>query len=315
LEEKISSVKVELSKNIQRCIDMYKPEIKMKDLFEYGVSACFNDVPELWPITLRGSIEDVCQTAAEIGYKAIEPQICDPQIYDPKELLDTAEHYGLKYSAIATGRELLEHGLWMTSPDAGLRREAIEKLKLHIDLGEKIGAMVIVGSMRQHVPNIRDYQEFVEYHDALVYELSDYAKPKGVQLVIENITIHVSNWINTMQETSNYVHKINRDNVGIHLDTYSMLMEDNDILEAYRCCKDKLDYVHFTDGSRLYVGGSNVDFKAHMKAMLDVGYKGYVVVESRPFPDAYTCAKLSYEYMKSMEKIVQIERWLKNIRV
>lgn len=294
---------------------MYKPDIEYKDLFKYGVTACFNDVNELWPITLRGSIEDCCKTAAEIGYVAIEPQICDPQIYDPKELLDTAEHYGLKYSAIATGRELLEHGLWMTSPDPGLRRAAIDKLKMHIDLGEKIGAMVIVGSMRQHVPDYRNFEEFVEYHDALVYELSDYAKPKGVQLVIENITIHISNWINTMRETSNYVHKINRDNVGIHLDSYSMLMEDNDIFDSYRCCGNKLDYVHFTDGSRLYVGAGNVDFKAHMEAMLEVGYDGYVVVESRPFPDAYSCAKLSYDYMKSLEKQIQIKRWLRDIRV
>ena len=121
--------------------------------------------------------------------------------------------------------------------------------------------------------------------------------------------MHISNWMNTLQDTANYVRRIDRDNVKIHLDSYSMLQEDNDIAGCYRLCGDKLGYVHFTDGSRLYPGGSNVDFKAHMPAMLDVGYNGYVAIECRPYPDAYTCAKFSYDYVKSMERIVSIERF------
>lgn len=281
----------------------------MENFFKYGITCAFNDVPEVWPITLRGSIEEVCEKAARIGYDALEPQICDPQSYDAAVLKKTAEDYGLKYSAIATGRELLEHGLWMTSDDAGLRRASTDKLKQHIDLCSKLGAILIVGSMRKHVPDMFSFEKYLEYHDEIVYELSDYAEKRGVEIVIENITIHISNWMNTILETANYVRRIGRDNVKIHLDSYSMLQEDNDIAGCYRECGKDLGYVHFTDGSRLYPGGSNVDFKAHMHAMLDIGYDGYVAIECRPYPDAYTCAKFSYEYVKAMETIVKIERY------
>ena len=282
---------------------------ELKKLFDYGVACALNDVPELWPQTLRGSIEDVCKTAAGIGYDAIELQICDPQLYDAKELMETAGYYGLKYSAIAPGRELLEHGLWLTSDDASVRRASIDKLKLHTELCKKIGAMLIVGSMRQHVPDIYSFEKYLEYHDEAVYELADDAAAKNVEIVIENITVHVSNWMNTIRETADYVRRINKPNVAVHLDTYSMLYEDNDIRGSYELCGDKLGYVHFSDGSRLYPGGSNADFKAHMHAMLDIGYHGYVVVECRPYPDQFTCASFSYEYMRAMEKIVQIERY------
>mgnify|MGYP004546234761 CR=1 FL=1 len=281
----------------------------MENLFKYGITCSFNDVPEMWPITLRGSIEEVCAQASEIGYDALEPQICDPQLLDADLLKKTADEFGLKYAAIATGRELLEHGLWMTSDDAGLRRASIDKLKLHIDLCSKLGAMLIVGSMRKNVSDISSFEKDLKYHDEAVYELADYAQQKGVDIVIENITIHISNWMNTILETANYVRHIGRDNVKIHLDSYSMLQEDNDIAGCYRECGKDLAYVHFTDGSRLYPGGSNVDFKAHMHAMLDIGYDGYVSIECRPYPDPYRCAKFSLDYLKALEQIVKIERY------
>lgn len=281
----------------------------MEKLFKYGITCAFNEVPNVWPITLRGSIEEVCAQAKEIGYDALEPQICDPHTYDAALLKKTAEDYGLKFAAIATGRELLEHGLWMTSDDPALRRASIDKLKLHADLCKKLDAILIVGSMRKHVPDMYSFEKYLDYHDEVIFELAEYTKSLGVEMVIENITIHVSNWMNTMLETANYVRHINYDNVTIHLDSYSMLQEDNDIAGSYRICGDKLGYVHFTDGSRLYPGGANVDFKAHMHAMLDIGYKGYVSIECRPYPDPYTCAKFSLDYCKALETMVQIERY------
>ena len=39
----------------------------MEKLFKYGITCAFNEVPNVWPITLRGSIEEVCAQAKEIG--------------------------------------------------------------------------------------------------------------------------------------------------------------------------------------------------------------------------------------------------------
>ena len=36
--------------------------------------------------------------------------------------------------------------------------------------------------------------------------------------------------------------------------------------------------------------------------------KGYITTECVPVPTAYECAKRGFEYMKAMEKIVEIER-------
>ena len=282
----------------------------MRDnMFKYGITATFEDLGPIWPCTLRGTIEEVTQQADELGYDGLELQVADPQDLDVENILKVCDQHDLKICAIATGQEGAKHGLWMTSPDPGMRKATAEKFKLHADFCQKTGALLIIGSLRKNVDDIYHLQQDLEWHDEVVYDVVDYAAKLGVEVVIENVTLHLCNWMNTMKETANYVRHINRDNCTIHLDSYTMLMEDNDIAGCYNYCADKLGYVHFTDGSRLYPGGSNVDFRAHYHALLDIGYKGWVSIECRPYPDPYTCAKFSMEYMKAMEKMVRIERY------
>lgn len=70
----------------------------------------------------------------------------------------------------------------------------------------------------------------------------------------------------------------------------------------------ELQYVHFSDTSRFFVGGGNVDFRSHMHALREAGYTGVIAVECRPYPDAYTGAERCIRYMRAMETIVDIER-------
>ncbi|MCC8190404.1 MAG: sugar phosphate isomerase/epimerase [Planctomycetes bacterium] len=276
-------------------------------MFTYGIACALDEVSTQAPIVLRGDIEYLATTAKAIGYQALELQLKDPQNFDWKNLRAVADQAGLEYAAIATGREYVENGLCLISDDPAVRRAAVEKLKIHIDLAQVLGCMVIVGSMRNH---IRDFSRFDHYLNLLTeakLELADYAAKKEVVIVVENILASTSNYLNTMRQVMDYVVKLNRPNILVHLDTYSMLMEDNDIYGAIEYCAAKLEYVHFSDSARLFPGGGNVDFNAHMKALKKVGYHGYVVVECVPVPDAETCARYSLDYMRAMEECVRIE--------
>ena len=129
-----------------------------------------------------------------------------------------------------------------------------------------------------------------------------------MRIWVENILSYISNFLNTMRQVQDFVASLPCDNVGVHLDTYSMNMEDNDIPGSYRYCAKNLEYVHFSDTARLYPGGGNVDFKTHMRCLKEIGYQGYITTECVPLPTAYDCADLGLKYMKAMEQIVDIER-------
>ena len=276
-------------------------------MFTYGIACALDEVSLEAPITLRGDIEYLAKTVKDIGYEAIELQLKDPQNFDWKNLRQVADQAGLKYSAIATGREYVENGLCLISDDAGVRRAAIDKLKQHIDLAQFLECMVIVGTMRAKITDFSKFDHYLGFLTEAKLELADYAAKKDVIILVENILAGVSNYLNTMRQVMDYVVRLNRPNILVHLDTYSMLMEDNDIPAAVEYCASKLEYVHFADSARLFPGGGNVDFKAHVKALKKVGYHGYVVTECVPLPDPITCARYGLEYMRAIEECVRIE--------
>ncbi len=279
-------------------------------MFPYGVACALDNPSKAAPITLRGDMEYLAATLAKMGFQGIELQLKDPHKQDWKNLRAIADQAGLKFTAIATGREYVENGLCLISDDPDNRKAAVERLKVHIDMAEVIGAMVIVGSMRA---KIKDFSRYDYYMDILLQEkleLADYAAKKGVVILIENILESTSNYLNTMRQVTDYVVKMRRDNVKVHLDTYSMLMEENDIVGAVEYCAPVLEYVHFSDSARLYPGGGNVDFKTFMKALKKVGYKGFVVTECVPVPDAETCAQRGLDYIKALEECIRIEQAL-----
>ena len=204
--------------------------------FRYGVACSLNDVSTTAPIILRGPIEQLCKEAKEIGYDGLEIQLANPRQYDWNHIKTVCNDSGLELIAFATGRELGENGLCLLSDDASVRRASIDRLKEHIDCAQSVDCNVIVGSMRKNIPDWSQREKYWNYHRDAILELSDYAKGSGVRIWVENILSYISNFLNTMRQVQDFVSDLGRDNVGVHLDTYSMNMEDNDILGSIRYC-------------------------------------------------------------------------------
>ena len=276
-------------------------------MFTYGVSCALDDAPREAPIVLRGEIERVCDTAAGIGFKAIELHMKDPRRFDWRRIRQAGDRAGLSFSAIATGREYAENGLCLIADDPAARRAAVEKAKVHVDMAAALGAMVVIGTMRGRVADPSRFDHCLALLDEAKLELADYAAGRNVVVLVENILSGISNYLNTMRQVVDYVNRLGRGNLLVHLDTYSMLMEENDIPGAVAYSAPKLAYVHFSDSARLYPGGGNVDFKAFMKALRRVGYRGYAVMECAPVPDGPTCARNGLDYLRALEECVRVE--------
>ncbi len=276
-------------------------------MFKYGITCCLYDIPETVPVVLRGPIEQVSREASEIGYNGLEIHVSDPRRYDWGAIRRICGAYGLEIAALSTSREPAESGLNLLSEDESVRRTTVKRIKEHIDCAQEAGAQVIVSSIRRNIPDESQREKYLNYHRDAIQEISGYAEEKGVRIWVENILAQISNFLNTAREVEDFVAGLGRENTGVHLDTYSMNMEDNDIAGSYRYCGKHLEYVHFSDTRRLYPGGGNVDFRAHMRSLKELDYKGFITVESVPQPTAYECAQKGYAYMKAMETITEIE--------
>jgi sugar phosphate isomerase/epimerase len=278
-------------------------------MFYYGVSAALEKLPESQPVTLRGSIGELCALAQDIGYNALELHVRDPKRYDPKEIRETARSHGLSICATANGMEYSVGGLSLIDRENGKREAAVERLLEHVDFAAELGARLIVGIMRGNIPRGETARPYLERFGEALSRICAYAGQKRVSVVLEAINRYINNYLNTLSETIDFIGSLGCENLSLHLDTHSMAIEEKNLKDAVLSCKNKpLGYVHYSDNNRLYPGGGALDFRELTRALMDIGYAGYITLECLPFPGAEESARRGLSYMKSIETMISIER-------
>jgi D-psicose/D-tagatose/L-ribulose 3-epimerase len=117
------------------------------------------------------------------------------------------------------------------------------------------------------------------------------AADSGITLGLEVVNRYETNLFNTAAQALEIVREVGAANLGVHLDTYHMNIEEDDFDEPVRLCGDKLVYVHIGESHRGYLGSGNVDFTTFFRALLECGYNGPIAFES--FSSAVVSPELS----------------------
>ena len=290
----------------------------MKKAFRYGVICALEELDPDYPVTLRGDIQSVTEAAARAGFEAVELHIRDPLRYDGEALKAAARSRGLSFAAISTGLEFMLNGLSLISDDESVRTGALDRLKEHVDLAAGIDCpTVIIGSMRGNIPETGAYDlneetpeesllprqkapeesllsRQMERQDIYnsyagrladaVRELCDYAAERGVSVCVEAINRKWTNYLCSVPETLRFVDRVGRPNFRIHIDTYQMSMEGEDLGGATAMCAGRLGHVHFSDDNRRLPGEGGIDFLQVLEALWEIRYEGYIVFETVGYP-------------------------------
>jgi D-psicose/D-tagatose/L-ribulose 3-epimerase len=122
-------------------------------------------------------------------------------------------------------------------------------------------------------------------------ELAVEAKGLGMTLGLEICNRYETNVVNTARDALRLADDVGADNITIHLDTYHMNIEEDDLVRPVLEVGDRLGYVHIGENHRGYLGSGHLDFGAFFHALADVGYTGPITFES--FSSAVVAAGLS----------------------
>jgi D-psicose/D-tagatose/L-ribulose 3-epimerase len=126
---------------------------------------------------------------------------------------------------------------------------------------------------------------------AVLGRLAKEARAKGMTLGLEICNRYETNVINTAHDALRLADDIGEDNVLIHLDTYHMNIEEDDLVRPVHEVGDRLGYVHIGENHRGYLGSGHLDFTSFFHALADVGYTGPITFES--FSSAVVASGLS----------------------
>lgn len=169
------------------------------------------------------------------------------------------------------------------SPERDVRRRGVELSKKVVDLCNEAGAEIYCGAnycaWRYFTGKPRTDDEW-RWGVECYREIADYAAGSDLLLAVETLNRFESYYLNTASDALRFVNEVGTSNVSVHLDTFHMIREEDDMAAAIRTCGDKMGYFHACGSQRGIPGKDLVPWVDALTAVRDVGYDNCITVES-----------------------------------
>lgn len=266
---------------------------------KYSLAISEENLGDYAPVLLQGGIVKSVVRASEIGFDSVELHIRKPESFNAEELLEIACRYNIAISAIGTGLEYSLNGLSLTSRSEQVRNEMAKRLKGHIDIASRLGAVVFLGLCRGKSPSYSTREEYLNRLEKELIPIVSYALKRNVVLALEPIVFYLTNLLNTTEETLEFLDRPGLEPVQLLLDTHHMFIEDNNMYESFRLCRGRIAHIHISDSNRRYPGCGNIDYIKVSKTLSDIGYDRTLSLEVLPYPSGDQAAVRGYKAMKS----------------
>jgi len=217
------------------------------------------------------------ESAARLGYDLFEVLMFDPAGFDAAMTRRLIADAGLEPRlGMALGPQND-----IASPDPAIaargKASVLTGLRHAADLGAPaVSGIVYAAFDTYRAPPAQDQRNRVA--EALA-ELSRAAGALGVKLGIEPVNRYESYLVNTIDEAGDLIRASGGEHLFIHLDTFHMHIEEDDIAAAIRRNAGLIGYVHLAESHRGLLGTGHFDTAGLMTALADVGYAGDFTVE------------------------------------
>lgn len=255
---------------------------------------------ESMPYLFIGNVAEAIETCAKNGFDAVELHLRKAEDIDKVLIKEICDKNGIAVSTIGTGMGYTYDRLNLTDSDDGKRKDAIERLKKHIDLASFFNCAVIIGSMRGRLPDTGDRETALKNYRESLMELADYAEKKDVTLLLEPVNRYEINFHNTSAEMRDFLKSFGSGKLKMLLDTFHMNIEETGIYDSIRECRDVLGHMHFADSNRRRPGAGHIDFAGILKTLNKIGYDKYAAFECLPWPEPELASVEGLRYIKSL---------------
>lgn len=226
-----------------------------------------------------------------------------------KELLDIVKSNGLVFSAICGD-------LGQGFADKDKNPDLVERSKRILDLALDLETKVVTTHIGV-VPEKHEGEKFDAMHSAC-YELSQYADKLGAHFAVETGP-------ETAAVLKAFLDTLNSRGVAVNLDPANFVMvTGDDPVEAVYTLKDYIVHTHAKDGVKLMesdprvvygdieaeiknvkyfeevpLGQGGVDFTNYLKALDDIGYKGFLTIEREVGENPEADIALAVDFLNS----------------
>lgn len=215
---------------------------------------------------------------AAAGFDFVEIPLRQPRSIDVATTVRLLEEHGLKAAGgLALGFDTNIAG---DDADAAARGEAL--LNDAVAVARDLGAFQIAGVLHSALGKYERPVSATGRARAvdILARVAERAREGGLVLALEAVNRYENALVNTARQALDLVTAIGAPNVGVHLDTFHMNIEEDDPATAVLACGQRLFHLHVGESHRGYLGSGSVDFDAVFRALTAIGYDGPIALES-----------------------------------
>ena len=226
------------------------------------------------------SVKELAPIVKTMGFDILEISVENPDLINTSaagDILKENQLDGIICGAFGPDRNIC-------SEDPEIRENAKTYIRWLIDAALEIGSEVICGPMYSSVgkDHLVDSEPRRQEWDRAVNgirEMADYGAAKGIKLAFEPLNRFETDMINVVAQGNKFIGDVGRKNVGFHLDTFHMHLEEKSSAAAIRQAGDRLFHFHACENDRGVPGTGQVRWQEIAKALQDMEYQGPVVIE------------------------------------
>lgn len=227
------------------------------------------------------AVRDLAPKVKSMGFDILEISCENPALIDVAQVKNELKNNSLK--TVVCGAFGPDRNLCSSDPE--IVQNARGYIHWLIDAAAELGSPVVCGPMysavgKEHLEDEAARQAEWDRAVSGVREMAQYAEPKGVKLALEMLNRFETDLLNVVSQGLGFIQQTGMDNVGFHLDTFHMHLEEKNSGDAIRLADQKIYHFHACENDRGVPGTGQVHWDEVAKALKDVNYDGPVVIES-----------------------------------
>jgi len=227
------------------------------------------------------AVKDLAPIVKSMGFDILEISVENPDLIDVnvvKGILNKNKLKGIVCGAFGPDRNIC-------SSDPIVRKNAQKYILWLVDAAAQLGSETVCGPMyssvgKDHIEDPVERQKEWQMAVSGVKEMAEAAQKKGIKLAMEPLNRFETDMINVVSQGLKFIDETGMENVGFHLDTFHMHLEEKDSADAIRKAGKKIFHFHACENDRGVPGTGQVRWNEIAKALKDVNYQGPVVIES-----------------------------------